>query len=182
MYMHDPLYVWVLWSCEDWLCVFVSGGRCLFVSLSVYFCARVCLNLVRLQLSVSCLCKTVMTDSVCCVSACPLFVSLSVCVSMNAYISSHARLKSPWYLFLLFLCHCLCLWGMGVCSSVCVSMFLARARAHLKTSYQVAADDKTFPYSLNARSQSETVKNWLQNKRTLKMGSKDPHRTFWASF
>ena len=77
------------------MCICVRSGRCLFVSLSVYFCARVCLNLVRLQFSVSCPCKTVRTDSVCCVSACPLFVSLSVCVSMNAYISSHARLKSP---------------------------------------------------------------------------------------
>ena len=183
MYMHDPLYVWVLWSWEDWLCLFVSVGvaaclcLCLCISVHVY----VWIWYDRSSLFLACVIQWGLILCVC-VSACPLVVSLSVCVSMNAYISSHARLKSPWYLFLLFLCHCLCLWGMGVCSFVCVSMFLARARAHLKTSYKVAADDKTFPYSLNARSQSETVKNWLQNKRTLKMSSNNPHRTFWASF
>ena len=57
----------------------VRRGRCLFVSLSVYFCARVCLNLVRSQFSVSCLCNTVRTDSVClrvCLSVGRVFVCM----------------------------------------------------------------------------------------------------------
>ena len=141
------------------MCICVRSGRCLFVYLSVYFCARVCLNLVRLQLSVSCLCKTVRTDSVClrvCLSVVRVFVCMCFC---ECLYQLPCPSQSALILVLLFLCHCLCLCGMGVCSSVCVSMFLARARAHLKTSYQVAADDKPIPYSLNARSQSETVKN-----------------------
>ena len=183
MYLYDPLYVCVLWSCEDWLCVFVSVGvaacMCVCLSISVHVYVRIwydwsCLFLACVKQWGLILCI--------CVSACPLFVSLSVCVSMNVYISSHARLKSPWNLFLLFLSHCLCLWRMGVCSFICVSMFFVCARANLKASYKVAADDKTFPYSLDARSQSETVKRWLKVNRTPKMSSNDPHRTFWARF
>ena len=61
------------------MCICVRSGRCLFVSLSVYFCARVCLNLVRSQFSVSCLCNTVRTDSVClrvCLSVGRVFVCM----------------------------------------------------------------------------------------------------------
>ena len=61
------------------MCICVRSGRCLFVSLSVYFCARVCLNLVRLQLSVSCLCKTVRTDSVC-LRVCLFVVRVFICM------------------------------------------------------------------------------------------------------
>ena len=136
-----------------YLCPYGSLAVCVFI------CAFLCTCILEFgTIAVVCFLPVQSGEDIFCVFAC-LFVRCScLCLYVFVSVSILAPMpisKCPESCFCCF-CVIVCVCGVWVSVLVFVSMFLLRARAHLKTRDKVAAHDT---YSFHARSQKRDSQN-----------------------